>query len=335
VAKGDNSGPPPDGIYQHPDPATDEALDWFLRLQEMGDDPALQAEFQHWLAGDPAGRAAYTRLQRMQAAPALRKAIARDRASLDRTSSVVQLRPRRAVRRWSIGLAFAAAVLVSIGLFPEPSLLIRWRSDYLTAAGEMRRVRLPDGSDMTLNTASAVALDFSEGRRKVTLLAGEAFFDVRHLGGQPFIVSAHYSDVEVKGTTFDVRLGDGQDTVMLERGIVDVRRQMDQQDRVVLKPGEMVTAGQSRISAVSPLDANVSFAWLDGRIILREQPFDKALDELRRYHSGKVILATSRFADSTVSGNYRAGNSEDAIRTLAETVGASMTRLPGGIIILR
>ncbi|QUS40506.1 DUF4880 domain-containing protein [Tardiphaga alba] len=334
MAKDDNRGLTPDGGYHHPDPATDEALDWFLRLQEEGDDPALQADFQRWLAGDPARQAAFSRLQRVQAAPALRSATVQDRQSLDRRTSVVRLRRKPTARRWMIGVA-AVAALLAVALLPEPSLLLRLQSDHLTLAGELRRVQLPDGSDMVLNTSSAVALDFSDGKRIVRLLAGEAYFDVRKMAGQPFIVAGPVSEVEVKGTAFDVQIGDRQDTVMLERGVVDVRRQADRGDRVVLKPGEMVTASDSRISAISAVDTSVSFAWLDGRIIFREQPFGKALNELRRYYGGRVILATDRFTNNAVSGNYRVGNAEDAIRTLAETVGATVTSLPGGFIILR
>ncbi len=72
--------------------------------------------------------------------------------------------------------AVAAALLLFAGLQLYPALLLRWQADYLTATGELQQVTLPDGSHMTLNTASAVALDFKEGRRRIKLLAGRSLF---------------------------------------------------------------------------------------------------------------------------------------------------------------
>ncbi|MFH1343667.1 MAG: FecR domain-containing protein [Pseudomonadota bacterium] len=338
MGQGNNNGPRPDERYSHPDPATDEALDWFLRFQDVGRDPATQAEFERWIAGDPRRREAFERLQRMHAMPSLRKATERDAARLDpiagpRTTTAMRSRIRSWPGAW--GIAAAAAVLLAIVMTQVPSLILRWQADYLTASGEIRRVRLPDGSEMTLNTASAVALDFKQGRRQVRLLAGEVFLDVKTVAGQPFIVAAPVSEVEVKGTGFAVRTDDERDTVVLERGLVDVRRSGDRFDRVALKPGEMVTASAIRISRVTAVDVNASLAWLGGRIVFRDQPFDNALDELRRYYDGTVIVATGRFSATMVSGNYRVGDPQAAIRTLAESVDASMTSLPGGIIILR
>ncbi|MGY3618628.1 FecR family protein [Bradyrhizobium sp. USDA 10063] len=332
-------GPKPDERYSHPDIVTDEALDWFLRLQDERDDPAVSAEFDRWLASDPRHREAFARLQRMRSMPSLRRATERDAARLgmttrNRAGQIIPIRARS--RAWSVRIAaIAAAAVLLIGVQQYPALMLRWQADFLTAAGELRRVRLPDGSDMILNTASAVALDFEQGHRRVRLLAGEAFFDVRADAAKPFTVVGSFSEVEVKGTAFAVREDSDRDVVVLERGLVDVRRLSAPADHVGLKPNEMVTASATAISTVTSVDPNNSLAWRDGRIVISDQPFNKALGELRRYYSGSVIVATSRFSETSVSGNYRTGDPQAAIRTLAESAGASVTRLPGGILILR
>jgi transmembrane sensor len=334
-----HDGPKPDERYSHPDLVTDEALDWFLRLQDEPDNPVTNAEFDRWLAGDPRRREAFARLQQMQSMPSLRQATARDAARLGMTTDrragqIIPIRPRS--RAWSVRIAaIAAAILLLIGVQQYPALMLRWQADYLTAAGELRRVRLPDGSDMMLNTASAVALDFAEGRRRVRLLAGEAFFDVRADAAKPFVVAGPFSEVEVKGTAFAVRADDDRDVVLLERGRVEVRRLSAPADHVGLDPNEMVTASATAISAVTTVDPNNSLAWRDGRIVIYDQPFNKALGELRRYYGGSVIVATSRLSETSVSGNYHTGDPQAAIRTLAESAGATVTRLPGGILILR
>lgn len=338
MGQGTQDPPKPDEPYSHPDAATDQALDWFLRLQDESGDRAVRAEFERWLAGDPQRRDAFSRLQRMQSMPSLRKAAERDAGRLGmstnmraRRGSVAWLWPRG----WPARIAAAAAVVLLLVSVPQiPGLMLRWQADYITAAGEVQRVRLPDGSDMTLNTASAVAVDFKEGRRRITLLAGEAYFDVYHDPAHPFVVAGPFSEVEAKGTAFDVRADAGHDVVVLERGHVGVRRNQNMSDQTDLKPDQMVTVSANALSAVTIANLETSLAWRDGRIVFRDQPFDIALTELRRYYSGPVIVANRQVSETLVNGNYRVADPQAAIRTLAESAGAAVTYLPGGVIVL-
>ncbi len=70
-----------------------------------------------------------------------------------------------------------------------------------------------------------------------------------------------FSEVEVKGTAFAVDTYDDRDTVVLERGLVDVRRSLDRAASVALKPGETITTSATQISAVTPVDVNTALAW--------------------------------------------------------------------------
>ncbi|MBW6154852.1 FecR domain-containing protein, partial [Pseudomonas aeruginosa] len=54
-----------------------------------------------------------------------------------------------------------------------------WLADQRTGVGEQRRLTLPDGSLLTLNTDSAVDLAFDASQRLVRLLRGEIFVDSR------------------------------------------------------------------------------------------------------------------------------------------------------------
>ena len=62
-----------DGEYKHPDPVTDQALDWFIRLQEERD-PATLAEFEAWRRSDMRCGQAFTRISEMHGMASLRKA---------------------------------------------------------------------------------------------------------------------------------------------------------------------------------------------------------------------------------------------------------------------
>lgn len=307
---------------------TEEAMDWFIRLQEMPDDGRTADAFKGWLAIDTRHGEAFGRIEKLMAMPALREASRRDAARLGAT------RPRAGHGWMKYAASIAAVFILVLGYVQYPALLLRWQADHLTQAGEQKTVTLPDGSEMLLNTASAVALDFADGKRHVRLLAGEAFFDVRPDLNHPFAVTSQFSETTVKGTAFAVRTETDEDVIRLERGRVAVSRLTAPSDEVELAPGQAVAADAASISKPSSFDPQYALAWREGRIVFQEESFARALSELDRYYDGTVLIASRRLDILKVSGSYRIDDPATAILTVAAAVGASETRLPGGLIIL-
>ncbi len=303
--------------YVHPDPLMEAALNWFFLLQGEPDSHELRSRFEQWRDANPAHCRVFNKVAADWALPetdevAHRIAAARGFGNAAQAANVVEFRqPKRRWIRW-VGAA-AAAIVVAIGVQQYPGLRVQWEADYVTIAGGREEVLLPDGSKVTLNTDTAIALDVS----------------------RPFEVTAAFSEIEVKGTAFSVRRDDNQDSVALERGHVEVRNLADPGKRADLQPGQAVVASATGISPVHATDVSVTFAWLKGQITFEDQPFGAVIHELARYY-GHTIIRTDDDLDAVkVNGRYRLDNPERAIRSLAATVGATVTRLPGGVLILR
>lgn len=322
------------------DPVMDAALTWFTALQGYPDDARLKADVEVWKAADPRNAAAFAVVSGIWDFEELNVIAAdmgevKDKVQITEPAEVVPFeRPKRS--RWAISaMAAAAVIFVGIGIQQYPGLMVQLRSDYQTAAGGRQDITLPDGSKMTLNTASAVSLDFEGGKRSVKLLQGEAYFDVVHDETRPFKVAAGYSEVVVKGTAFGVRSDSDKDVVVLERGLVGVSRLSDEHDTAELHPGETITATASLLSKVRPSDPANTLSWRDGRLIFENEPFDQVLGEIGRYYPHAIIITNDRVGKAMVTGNYKLDNPERVIRSLAATVGGAVTRIPGGMIILR
>src|SRR3546814_2273737 len=90
----------------------------------------------------------------------------------------------RARRVWWPALAVAASLLVAVGLMFRHQLLpdnvpaIR----YATVLGEQRSVTLKDGSQVILDTASELLVQYGSRERKLTLQRGRADFSVQQIG---------------------------------------------------------------------------------------------------------------------------------------------------------
>ncbi|ABD87534.1 FecR family protein [Rhodopseudomonas palustris] len=326
--------PAPETHYVHPDPVTDAALDWFVRLQASPEDAAVSDDFARWRNQSPNHAEAFAKLTQIWTSPEIELATQRLAQRSVHPLPIRRRSPPR--RRWTRSItAIAAAALIAIGLQWVPALIIQRQADYMTATGDRQQVILPDGSRMTLNTASAVALRFSNGERSVRLLQGEAFFDVVPDATHPFTVAGRFAEVGVKGTAFSVRTDDQQDVVVLARGSVEVARLPDRAETARLEPGYSVSASATALSGASHIDIASSLAWLDGRIVFNDRPLRQVLDEVKRYYPRPVLIADRRIGDVTVSGSYRLANPEGTIRSLAMAAGATVTRIPGGLLILR
>lgn len=326
----------PDGSYSHDDPVVDAALEWFTRLLNVEPDAVTRQKFEAWLKEHPRHEQEFRALEAMWGSkPFLSAVTALDTPHLDRYLSEKSAHKKSS--RWFAGVSAAAAAvaLVALGAWQLPDILLKWQADYVTATGGQSTVTLPDGSTMVLNTASAVTIDFEGGRRSVRLLQGEAFFDVLHDPEHPFRVAGGYGEVEVKGTAFSVRTDEEKTEVVLERGLVEVTCLCDRGGQAELHPGQSVTVTPQALSSVRDIDARRKLAWRDGRISFEDVPLANVLAELRRYYGGNILVADGRVNRLVVTGNYRLDNIEGAIRTLADAAGVSMTRIPGGIIILR
>lgn len=331
--------------YAHPDPMVDAALDWALRLTAAANPSDLadvEAQLSIWLAEDPRHAAAYARVSALASLPELE--LATRRLTMEPHPNEEQRRTvrsggqrrsflRRHPRRTAMA-ALAACVALVIGLQVYPTLLVNLQADYSTSAGEARTVRLPDGSDMVLNTDSAVALDFAAGRRSVRLLKGEAFFSVVKDADRTFTVAGHFLEVSVKGTGFAVKSDEEEDRVILQHGHISVAPLPQRGENVELVPGEAISATARGLQPVTRNQTSDALAWLEGRIIFEDKPLRAVMNELGRYYPAPIILTTERIAGKVVSGNYRLSDPQGNIRSLAAAVGARVTRLPGGSLIL-
>lgn len=299
----------------------EQALDWFVRLRERSSDPELRASVDSWRAADSRNDHEFRQLQAMWAsddfAAALREGVA---------GPTVRRRPMLA-----FGIA-AGLLVAAVAAWQVPDLLLRLRSDYWTNTGERLEVALPDGSTMTLNTGTAVDLDFAGGRRHVALLRGEAYFDVARDPDHPFRVTGRFGEVEVKGTAFAVRLEAASDTVVLDEGSV-LLRGSDGIERAAMVPGQFALIDATAAPQLSLATPGLT-SWRDGRLSVSSRPLSEVVDELRRYYGGTIVVLDGDATRTMVSGSFRLDDIDAALRSLAASVGLHVSGLPGTLIFL-
>jgi transmembrane sensor len=308
-------------------PLSVQAADWLLRLGEAGDDPVVLRSFEDWRARSPAHRAAWSRALKTWS---LLGHIEPTFAAAWRKEEPVAPAPRsrRALHRSRRALATLAtlAVAACLILVFGPALRLRLLADHLTATGENRTITLTDGSKVTLGGRSAIAVRLDGERREVTLLTGEAFFDVARDEGRPFVVAADGLTVAVLGTAFDVRLGSETTEVALARGALEARFEAQGRREIrTLLPGDALAVGKGSGSAeMMKVAVEDIGAWRSGRLHVVDATVGSVVDELRRYHSAWIVAASGALSDERVTGVYDLGDPDRALRALIEPWGGSV-----------
>ncbi|MFZ5779891.1 MAG: FecR family protein [Pseudomonadota bacterium] len=316
------------------DKASLEATRWLVELHESPRDRDVRRRFDEWRRASPLNAAAWAETQQLSALaaampPAYEAAwqpvvAARPRSRLAAPAGLHRL--GAALRAWRLALA-GAAVAACVGFLVMPPILLRLGADYTTSTAELRKLVLPDGSEATLAPDSALAVFYEGDERQVRLLAGEAFFDVRPDSARPFRVLARDVETVVVGTCFDVRLSDDGVHVSVERGAVRVGREE-------LRPGQAVhvmPSGQVSRAETSP--AMVA-AWRDGQLVAQNVPLRDAVDQLRRYYGGSILLTDSALGDRRITGAYNLADPEDALRAIAQAHGGRVRRVTPWLLIV-
>ena len=332
--------------------ATEEAALWLLAFEETPDDPELQARFDAWLNRDPRHAAAWADASRIydmvpQTPPAhsahwapylaaRQGATPAPRRFIDR-----QIGRRRAVPgRLALGaLGLGLAVVLIAALTPD--MLLRVQADHMTSTAEVRSLNLEDGTAVSLAPDSAIAVAFDSGKRKVELLRGEAFFEVASDPGRAFRVTADQMNVTVLGTAFNVRLADRSASVAVREGLVGLRPggglapgTSDPGERLELIAGDWAVLDENAEVRRRRLPPDEIGAWREGRLVARERAMSDVLDDLRRYHTGLILLTDPALGAQKVTGIYNLDDPVAAVRVLVSPLGANVRQITPWLLVI-
>lgn len=294
--------------------ARSEAQAWVVRLAsgEMTAEEVLR--FKAWRQADPAHDAAF----------AEERALWRELGRLRR--------PVRRAAAWR-GVALAAAACVALAIL-TPELWLRLRAD-LRSGAAVTSTMLPDGSQVSLDAGSAIAIAFTEQERRIILLRGGAWFSVQQEAARPFRVAARGGVTEDIGTAFAVSIRDEDVRVAVSSGRVAVASP-EAAPPLPVGEGEQVrySPGQPAVR-LGTMPADAVAAWRQGQIVLANADLETAVATIARYRSEPVFLTGGSAGTRPISAVFRTDRPDEALEAVAELAKLRVTRLPGGVLLLR
>lgn len=332
----------------HADPSGSPDWDAIARYLAEEAGPAERAAFAHELAASPARAALVAALDdvltvHLPAAPTAAETDAALASVLARRAHVrpaVALPMRR--QRLSTPLRAAAALLLVLG-----GTLV-WRQvrssggdpvvtaqHFVTQAGQLDSLRLPDGTRVVLGPASMLHVaEAYGGRSREVTLTGDALFDVVHDGARPFVVHTATAELQDVGTTFVVRSdAAGEMRVTVTAGKVRARRRgASDADAILLGAGDRATLpATGPMQAARGVDTGEAVAFTHGDLVLRDADVSEVAAELRRWYGVEFRVMDPALARRRVTATFRREPVADVGRVLAATLGGTM-RMAGDTI---
>jgi transmembrane sensor len=236
--------------------------------------------------------------------------------------------PVRSSRRVRRQFLWAASVVVS--LVAGAGGWYAWQARALTFAsevGQQREVKLTDGSQMVLNTASEAKVSFDESKREVRLVDGEALFDVAKDPGRPFVVHAGHVTVTALGTAFAVRRDGERVDVTVTEGVVEVVNDHagSTAPRRRIRANQFAVATDSQVVDVQTIpheEAERRLAWRSGMVIFNGEPLSEAVAEMNRHSKRQIVIVDAQLAARPVVGIFRASDTETFVSAATTVLNA-------------
>jgi len=160
-----------------------------------------------------------------------------------------------------------------------------------TPRGGQYQATLSDGTKVWLNAESKLVYPhrFAKDMRHVEL-EGEAYFEVAHQDGVPFVINTSKEKVEVLGTHFNVNSykTDQSSTVALLEGKVRVTWR-DKVSKILL-PGQQSVVSDGNMD-VQTVNVEESVAWKNGEFMFNNETLESIMLKLSRWYDLDISVA--------------------------------------------
>ena len=319
----------------------EQAAHWFITMQEQPNCVKQQQALKRWLMNNE-HQSAWQHICQVDKFFSPVKEKVSDRLATQTLLSSSSEASRNMSRRGAIKGLFSLAVTAVCTWQLSPWINKRWhyaQADYSTTIGETASHLLADGSQLSLNTHSAVNVNFSGNARRLILLQGEiAITTANNLANnlnnstqdlRRFFVDTSLADqaivIEALGTEFTVRKMSDKIIVNVQSGQVALTAN---KQRYLINQGEQLHYGKQGTrqmgGKISSLNKSVN-DWQQGKFTAYNLPLVDLCHELSRY-TPALISVDDNIANIKVVGTFPVGDMAQSMELLAASLPIELTQ---------
>jgi transmembrane sensor len=232
---------------------------------------------------------------------------------------------RAALAGGAMAVAGYGVVRPPLGLWPS---LSEFSSDYRTAPGEQHSVQIARNVLVDMNTRTSLTRRDAPGRPGIELVTGEI---VVASVAEEFATYAGKGQILANRASFDLRKDGDVAAVTCIAGHIEIAH-LDR--RIVMRPAQRITYTNTVLNAPVRVNPELVTAWQRGLVIFHNAPLSDVVSEVNRYKSGRIVIMDRALANYRLNGQFRIGNIEDVVTQIQSVTNATVTNIPGGIVLL-
>ncbi|QEM10928.1 FecR family protein [Mucilaginibacter rubeus] len=216
-----------------------------------------------------------------------------------------------------------------------------------TPFGELRTVNLPDGSTVVLNGNSKLSYkdNWDKNPREVWI-SGEGLFNVKHINKDPhsikpaerFIVHCSDMNIEVLGTTFNVRSRHNKTDVGLVQGKIrlDYVDAVSAKQSLIMKPGDYVRhAYKKNVTRVFlPVPEKIT-KWTKHQLLFNDATLAQISEIMTDDYGYHVSFSRPELTTLKIEGEINVPNVDELIETISTTLPVKIIRTDKNITITK
>ncbi|MDN2712106.1 FecR domain-containing protein [Janthinobacterium sp. SUN118] len=304
-----------------------EAAEWFAVLRGEDASHADQQEWERWHAMSAVHRAAWRRVEAVSAEFRQLPGEAA-RQALDDAGPRQNDAQRRSLVKGLLALSLTAGLGGAMLLRRDTrSWVASLNATEKTAIGSVRQLALADGSQLWLNTATALDVDYGDNLRRIALHEGEIYIVSARDSRQParaLVVDTVHGRLRALGTRFSVQPQGDTTLLAVYEGRVEVAPRDGGAPRIV-PAGRQVRFGDGAIGEPFAADPNAA-AWIEYRLQPEQMRLDDFLAQLSRYRRGHLGCAPE-VAHLRLVGSYPLADTDRILAALEATLPVRIHRL--------
>ncbi|MCB5189016.1 FecR domain-containing protein [Methylobacillus caricis] len=293
-----------------------QAAEWLVELQSDHVTQEIRNQWQRWREAHPDNERAWQHIERL----------GEKLSGLSSPLAHATLAPRGSIKRRRAIKMLATLLFAGSSAFVAQEKLPWWQlnADHSTGVGERCRVALDDGTEVELNSSSAINIAYTQHQRIVMLVHGEILVTTapdRQAPPRPFLVATDQGSIRALGTRFMVRQltneKDGPIRVGVWGGAVEVVPS-EMGIRVRMDKGEQLAFTKHMVTPIEIVNDNDT-AWVEHMIVADDMRLEEFLAELNRHRQGSLSCDQS-IAALKVSGTYPLDDTDKVIDMLCNTL---------------
>lgn len=220
-----------------------------------------------------------------------------------------------------------------------------------TVVSSVETRTLVDGTIAELSRGAQIVVEYSAARRRVTLVRGNAHFEVAKDAARPFVVTAGDVEARALGTAFAVQLGASTVEVLVTHGTVQVDRAgpvSSPAPTSSVKPADAILQAGNRVvvelaAARSPLtietvsapEASERLAWRVPLLEFSGTPLSEVIPLFNRHGKPRLSFGDDSIRALQLSGVLRADNTDLLLRLLKVEFGINADRHEDVVVLRR